>query len=163
MNSWLRRRRVDGQALMALIHARMLRRQRRERGRRKIGRRPGEDPTCRIGSSVDALDVAEALLEPLSHIHKTDEVWRSNALAPLAGVLYAASPCGNGEGIAWVSYATMTVDGAGWREAAEICRADVWMLADVLDRTAKMDPRQRESLRRTIRLAITPYVTAAIG
>jgi hypothetical protein len=164
MMNWLTRRRVDGRALAALIHGRMLRRRRQERGRSKITRRPGDDPTLSIGSPSDAFDIATALLESASRDHKTEQFWASHAATPLAGLLYAASVCGNGGGIAWVGYASTDTGWTGWREAFDICRrADVPVLADALLRVVKTDPRQRESVRHSIRAAIAPCVAAGMG
>ena len=154
--------------LVAVIHGRLLRGRRRESGRLKIRRRAGEDPTLGIGWPKDALDVADALLESVPGQHISEQLWASLAAVPLAGLLYAASPCGNGEGIAWIGHASantacsMFEHRAG--EAADIClRAGVPLLADGLLRAAGLMPRQRDSVREMIRLAVAPWFLAESG
>ena len=157
----IRRGRRYARLLVARSHARMVRRHRQERGRLIIGRgRPGEDPTLQIGWPHDALEVAEALLESVPRQHG-EEFWKSAAAGPLAGLLYAASPCGNGKGIVW---AGLNIHGPGWTEAAEICRRDgVPLLADGMLRIAEMDPRQRDSIRYVIRRAFSRWLLADCG
>jgi len=162
----VRNRIKHGRVLVASIHGRGFGRRRQEGGRLKIRRRPGEDPTLGIGSPHDAVDLAEAMLESVSRQHKTDEVWASFAAAPLAGLLYAASPCGNGKGIAWVNYAIGDPDAdvtrPSWGQAAEICRSQARMLADALTRIAAIDSRQRQSVGYVMREAITPWLPAGV-
>ena len=62
--------------------------------------------------------------------------WGAVTVRPLAALLYAAGPNGDGGGIGWVNLAVENVDtGAttpGWDQVAEICgcaddRAAVWL------------------------------------
>lgn len=160
---------MRGRALVSRIHERLLRKRRQERGRLKLSWRPGEDPALRIGRPHEAFDIAETLLKPVSH--RMEEYWAAYAVMPMAGLLYAASCCGNGAGATWVWLAAAGADvemaarmpagktrsKSAWLEAAEICRAKVPSLADALVRVDGMDSRQREVVRCVIREAIAPY------
>lgn len=64
---------------------------------------PGADPTTTITDAGAALRVALALIaatgdDPGNPAHA---YWRSSATAPLAALLFSASPQGNGAGITW--------------------------------------------------------------
>ena len=67
------------------------------------------DPTTTITTPMEALTVAETIMQMAtvgvgSGIDQVSDsgVWESNAAGPLAAFLYAASPCGNGQGMKWV-------------------------------------------------------------
>src|SRR5258708_40126627 len=67
------------------------------------------DPTKSLTSPADAMTVAGALLRlPAVWLGSGINqgcgagIWEANSEAPLAAMLYAASPRGNGKGIGWV-------------------------------------------------------------
>lgn len=125
----------------------------------------GGDPTTVITGPLDALVTAEGLLNRVLRPTSGQEFWASVAAAPLAGLLLAASPQGNGGGIRWVRHAFDGGDAAieaSWRQAARICHrlggADsqsAALLAERLLRVAALSSRQRGSLCETMRAAIT--------
>jgi type IV secretion system protein VirD4 len=125
------------------------------------------DPTVGIGTPCDALIVAETLLQiaavAVEHAHPVCDRggWESQAAGVLAAVLYAASPRGNGAGMAWVVAAVANTgvdDGAnpGWLRAASLCRAKP-ALAHALLRVWGMGARQRDSMVITMREALVDW------
>lgn len=138
---------------------------------------PGEfdvfayDPTVTITSAHEAISVAEAMLGMASGVSgvgtaqgSSQDVWESRAILPMAALLYAASPQGNDEGIAWVVRAVDNAgiecgEGAGWNQAVSICRG-AELLAVGLSRILEMEPRQRDLVALTMRRATTAWLRA---
>jgi hypothetical protein len=95
-------------------------------------------------------------------------IWEANTEGPLAAMLYAASPRGNGAGIEWVLLAVdnmrigrqLTIE-PGWQMAAEIVR-DRPLFHNALMRTLGMDPKQRHSIALTMRKAVMPWMRLAL-
>jgi len=76
------------------------------------------DPTSTITTPMEALTVAETITQMAtvglgSGIDQVSDagVWDANAAGPLAAFLYAASPCGNGQGMKWVLRAVDKISG----------------------------------------------------
>ena len=61
---------------------------------------PNDDPCSRVTSPAEAVEYAEALL--ITSARPGCEFWAAAAVGPLAGMLYAASPRGNNEGVGWL-------------------------------------------------------------
>lgn len=124
----------------------------------------GDDPIRVIASPADAIWVAEALLESVPRRQPGAGFWCSAAVGPLAALLYASSLHGERAGIEWVHSAVDNIyadpTGPGWYQANELCRAtadpDARQLARDVLRVASLSSRQRESIRATMRAAITP-------
>lgn len=134
------------------------------------------DPTVNIFTPYEALTVAETIMQMAtvglgSGADQVSDggVWESQAAGPLAAFLYAASPRGNNEGMEWVLRAVDNIDTIsenagkkpGWLQAAAIChRYEV--LAVGMTSILDMDPRQRDSVRITIRKAIMPWLRTSM-
>lgn len=87
-------------------------------------------------------------------------------------MLYAASPCGNNEGIRWLMRATAGEPDPAPDHTARVRAARRWapswygamaqlgrepILNTALGRALEMDPRQRDSLLMTMRDALSPW------
>jgi hypothetical protein len=128
------------------------------------------DPCTQVTSPAEAVECAEALLN--ASTKPGCGLWAARALTPLAGLLYAASPRGNNEGIRWLTRAAATLPdqgaadnartraarrwGPGWHRALTYL-ADEPLLSNALSRTLELHPRQRDSLVMTIREALSPW------
>ncbi|SLI20063.1 type IV secretory pathway, VirD4 component [Mycobacteroides abscessus subsp. abscessus] len=131
------------------------------------------DPTSAISTPGEALTVAETIMQmaTVGFGSLADQVsdggtWESQAAGPLAAILYAASPVGNGGGINWVLRAVdnIAVDGdavaePGWMMAAA-CVREFEVLALGMMRVLQMPDRQRDSVAITMRKAVTPWLRA---
>ncbi|OBG75824.1 MULTISPECIES: hypothetical protein [unclassified Mycobacterium] len=121
-------------------------------------------------SPADAFECAEALLH--ARTKPGGDIWAAQAVGPLAAMLYAASPCGNNEGIRWLMRATATLPDPAPDHTARVRAAWSWrpswhgaiahlgqepVLSTALRRALEMDPRQRESLLMTMRDALSPW------
>lgn len=89
-------------------------------------------------------------------------LWLTSAVYPFAALLYAASPLGNGKGMAWVHAQASQMadpdDGAVWRHAAlEVAVADARM-SDWLTGVADLDARQRASIGVAMREAVAAHL-----
>lgn len=133
------------------------------------------DPTANIFTPYEALTVAETIMQMAtvglgSGADQVSDggVWESQAAGPLAAFLYAGSPMGNNEGMEWVLRAVDNIDTTasagkrpGWLQAAAIChRYEV--LATGMTTVLDMDPKQRDSVRITMRKAITPWLRTSL-
>jgi hypothetical protein len=124
---------------------------------------PSDDPTALVTSPAQALECAEALLNNASARPGGDSLWAAAAVAPLASLLYAASPRGNSNGVGWlVAAAGSAQDGLsaialGWHSAMPYL-ADQPLLGNALQRALKCHPRQRDSLVMTICDALSPWM-----
>jgi type IV secretion system protein VirD4 len=129
------------------------------------------DPTAQITTADQALQAAETILHQVTVSNPTetsqhcdDSTWASQAAGPLAAFLYAASPAtGLNLGMQWV-LAAVHSDYAGiarpsWRQAATICRYQQPALAQPLLAALELDARQRQSVARTMREALTPWLS----
>lgn len=123
---------------------------------------PSNDPCARVTSPAEAVEYAQALLT--TSARPGCEFWAEAAVGPLAGMLYAASPRGNNEGVRWlVTAAAATTPEAladtaqGWRSAVPYL-ADQPVLGNSLQRALELDPRQRDSLVMTMRDALAPWM-----
>jgi hypothetical protein len=92
--------------------------------------RPQDDPTKTIATPATAMRVAEHLLDPTCGDDAT-AFWRMEAAAPLAAVLYASSPAGNGLGISRPVLAYFCTSGDG---------SDPVMLDTLNIKTMQSDP-----------------------
>lgn len=132
---------------------------------------PHDDPCSRVTSPAQALECAEALLN--ASTTPGCDLWAAQAVAPLAGMLYAASPRGNNEGIPWLTRATATLPDHAPADTARVRAARRWgpswhsaiaylteepLLSNALRRTLdELHPRQRDSLLMTMRDALSPW------
>ncbi|MEE6140600.1 hypothetical protein SKC41_30350 [Mycobacterium sp. 050128] len=127
-----------------------------------ITQTPNDDPCSRVTSPAEAVEYAEGLLT--ASAKPGSEFWGAQAVGPLAGMLYAASPRGNNKGVVWlVRAAAATTPEAladtaqGWRSAIPYL-ADQPPLSNALQRALQLDPRQRDSLVITMRGALAPWI-----
>ncbi|GAB4667392.1 hypothetical protein [Mycobacterium avium] len=131
---------------------------------------PYDDPCSRVTSPAQAFECAQALLNATTK--PGGDIWAAQAVAPLAAMLYAASPRGNNEGIRWLTRATATLPHAAPAHTAHSRAARRWgpswhsaithldqqpLLSSALRRTLEMTPRQRDSLLMTMRHALSPW------
>lgn len=129
------------------------------------------DPTTAITTPGEALTVAETIMQmaTVGFGSLADQVsdggtWESQAAAPLAAILYAASDAGGGGGIDWVLRAVDNiavegedVDKPGWAMAAgRVQQFEVLALG--MMRVLDMPDRQRDSVAITMRKAVTPWL-----
>lgn len=134
------------------------------------------DPTALITTPDQAVTAANTMMAMSSVGLGADKVadsgiWESNSEAPLAGMLYAASPKGNRLGMDWVLLAvdnmTKPEEGQaiptepGWVRAAEIVK-DKPLFYNALMRTLDMDPKQRDSIALTMRKAVMPWMRLSL-
>jgi hypothetical protein len=140
------------------------------------------DPTRSIATPEDALTVAETMLATAGvgfggatsgATVAAGGLWESTASRPLACLLYAASPEGNGLGMKWVLQAvenlgTDTDDDSvaaltkpSWLVAYSLCPHP--MLAEPLMRVLSMDTRMRDSVAITTSKAVTPWVRLGLA
>jgi len=150
------------------------------------------DPTAMIRTPDQAVTAANTMMQMSavglgSGIDQVSDagIWEANSEGPLAAMLYAASPCGNGEGIEWVLHAVDNIKKPqrgqspesngqqalelsalqrpveplrpGWYSAALQVR-DQPLFRNALLRTMDMDPRQRDSIALTMRKAVSPWM-----
>lgn len=131
---------------------------------------PNDDPCSRVTSPAEAVEYAEALLVTSAKAGR--EFWAAAAVGPLAGMLYAASPRGNNEGIEWLIRATAAIPdhasgdsarvratrrwGPSW-DSAIACLAEQPRLSNELQSALKLHPRQRDGLVMMIRDALSPW------
>ncbi|SKS73535.1 type IV secretory pathway, VirD4 component [Mycobacteroides abscessus subsp. bolletii] len=145
------------------------------------------DPTASIRTAQEALTVAETMLATGGvgfggasggSTVSAGGLWEATASAPLAALLYAASPRGNGEGMPWVIEAAENYGMPDPNEAESDTRAAAltapeippisWMAASLLCphrmltepllSMLAMDPRMRDSVAITARKAIKPWL-----
>jgi hypothetical protein len=133
------------------------------------------DPTALITTPDEAVTVGNTMMQMAavgtgSGIDQVSDggIWENNTEAPLAAMLYAASPCGNGKGIGWVLLATDNMqkddkhpDKPGWHAAAREV-SNLPLLHNGLMRTLDMDVRMRDSIALTMRKAVTPWMRLAL-
>lgn len=121
-----------------------------------------DDPTVEVDSAHAAMVQAETLLRVgrsgLGRSRPAD-FWDVQAVQPLAALLFAASPLGNGRGMEWVRTALANVDpedvqSPGWAHAALRCSVSARALGQSVVRTLTSDPRQRDSVVAAVRAAI---------
>jgi hypothetical protein len=129
------------------------------------------DPTALITTPDQAVTAANTMMQMSavglgSGIDQVSDagIWEANTEAPLAAMLYAASPCGNGKGIEWVLLAVDNLqkdddnpDAPGWHCAAQYV-AQQPLFRNALLRTLAMDTKQRDSIALTMRKAVTPWM-----
>jgi type IV secretion system protein VirD4 len=123
-----------------------------------------DDPTTLVNSPSDAMTAAETLLDAASAgCDRHHEVWATAAVAPLAAILYAASPPRTNQGISWVAQAATNIDmdtdapAPSWHSAiAEL--GDQPLLSNSLDRVLGWDTRRRDSIVMTMRDALMPWM-----
>ncbi|KAA1250171.1 type IV secretory system conjugative DNA transfer family protein [Mycobacterium simiae] len=129
------------------------------------------DPTALITTPDQAVTAANTMMQMSavglgSGIDQVSDagIWEANTEAPLAAMLYAASPRGNAKGIGWVLLAVDNLrkddkspNAPGWYSAAR-CVGDQPLFRNALLRTLAMDPRQRDSIALTMRKAVTPWM-----
>jgi hypothetical protein len=132
------------------------------------------DPTASIFTPHEALTVAETIMQmaTVGFGSGADQVsdggiWESQAAGPLAALLYAASPAGNGEGMGWVLRAVDNLDAdrrsePGWHQAAYVCHRFEVLALGML-RILDMEPRQRDSVTITMRKAVTPWLRTSFS
>jgi hypothetical protein len=123
---------------------------------------PSDDPCSRVTSPAEAMEYAEALLTTPDKAGC--DFWATAAVGPLAGMLYAASPRGNNEGVGWLARAAagntheaLADTAQGWRCAIPYL-ADQPLLGNALQRALELSPRQRDSLVMTMRDVLSLWV-----
>ena len=130
------------------------------------------DPTALITTPDQAVTTANTMMQMSavglgSGIDQVSDagIWEANTEAPLAAMLYAASPRGNGKGIEWVLLAVDNLqEGRQGSRRAGLAqrRRATWpasrLFRNALLRTLAMDPRQRDSIALTMRKAVTPWM-----
>jgi type IV secretion system protein VirD4 len=131
------------------------------------------DPTTALTSPVDALALAETIMQMAtvglgSNADQVSDggVWESQAAGPLAAFLYAASPQGCGGGMEWVLEGVDNIDpedtvNPGWVTAAALCRR-YHRLTTGMQRIMTFEARQRDSVAITMRKAITPWLRMSL-
>lgn len=143
------------------------------------------DPTRTITDAHEALTVAETMLATSGVGFSgasggnvaAGGLWETQAAPPLACLLYAASPLGNGLGMPWVLDAVQNfgmvdpndpnaeiaeVGGPSWLTAFGLC--DQPKLADPLYSViAGMDSRLRDSIKITVSKAVTPWLRLGLS
>ena len=148
-------------------------------------RRMVTDPTRTITDAHEALTVAETMLAT-SGVGFSDAssggnvaaggLWETQAAPPLACLLYAASPLGNGQGMPWVldavqnfgivdpndENAVAEVGAPSWLTAFGLCGQP--KLADPLHAViAGMDSRLRDSIKITVSKAVSPWLRLGLS
>ena len=141
-------------------------------------RRMVTDPTSAITSADEALTVAETMLATSGvgfggassgQTVAAGGLWENSASAPLACLLYSASPLRNNQGMPWVLRAVGTrgdkqddanhpgeIDYPSWKTAYALCpHGD---LREPLMELTGMDGRLRDSVAITMKKAITPWI-----
>jgi type IV secretion system protein VirD4 len=121
-----------------------------------------DDPTVDVDSAHTAIIHAETLLgvgRPGLGRSRPADFWEVQAVQPLAALLFAASPVGNGQGMDWVRAALSNVDpedvrSPGWAHAALRCSVAAGGLGRSVVRTLTCDARQRDSIVAAVRAAI---------
>lgn len=140
------------------------------------------DPTAAINSADEALTVAETMLATAgvgfaggsASVSSGGGLWDSTASAPLAALLYAAGPKGNGAGMPWVINAAENFGlpdpneefpgpppDESWMTAIELCPHA--MLTEPVVSMLAMDPRMRDSVAITARKAIKPWLRLGLS
>lgn len=138
------------------------------------------DPTGSIDTGDDALTVAETMLATSGvgfggaasgQTVAAGGLWETSAAPPLACLLYAASPKGNGLGMPWVLRAVATrgdedeedanahageIEIPSWTNAYALCPYP--HLREPLMELITMDARLRDSVTITMKKATTPWV-----
>lgn len=137
------------------------------------------DPTATIDKADEALTVAETMLATSgvgfggasASNASAGGLWESQAAPPLACLLYAASPMGNGLGMTWVldavqdfgipdpsdPQAATNIGGPSWLTAYGLCPHP--KLAQPLYAVISgMDARLRDSIKVTVSKAVTPWL-----
>lgn len=129
------------------------------------------DPTALISTPDQAVTAASTMMQMSavglgSGIDQVSDagIWEANTEAPLAAMLYAASPRGHGKGIEWVLLAVDNLenddnapDAPGWHSAARQVASQP-LFRNALMRTLAMDTKQRDSIALTMRKAVTPWM-----
>lgn len=129
------------------------------------------DPTALISTPDQAVTAANTMMQMSavglgSSIDQVADagIWEANTEGPLAAMLYAASPCGHGQGIDWVLLAVDNLeqddndpDAPGWHSAARQVASQP-LFRNALMRTLAMEPKQRDSIALTMRKAVTPWM-----
>ncbi len=110
-----------------------------------------------LESTEFSMDRAVILAEHLLGDDAGDDgaLWPSEAVFPLAAMLYAASGCGNGRGLSWVAGMAAGFDDTTWGAglAATVSEHCQWLYPWVA-RIDDYDARQRASLGMAIRHAV---------
>ena len=144
------------------------------------------DPTMSITSADEALTVAETMLATSGvgfggassgQTVAAGGLWEATASRPLACLLYAASPQGNGQGMPWLLEAVEHLgieeeDEGGnvqlpleatpsWLTAAALCPHP--MLVDPMQRVLTFNSRMRDSVAITVSKAVTPWVRLGLS
>jgi hypothetical protein len=136
-----------------------------------VCRPPNDDPCSRVTSAADAVENAQALLTAAAR--PGCEFWAAAAVGPLAGMLYAASPCGNNGGVGWLARAAAANTDEAVADTAQARAARRWgvswhgaiayladqpMLGNALQGALELRPRQRDSVLMTMRDALSPWI-----
>ncbi len=121
-----------------------------------------DDPIADVDNAHAAIVQAETLLSVgragLGRSRPAD-IWDVQAVQPLAALLFAASPVGNGQGMEWVRAAVANVDpedvrSPGWAHAALLCSVSAPVLGQSVVRTLTCECRLRDSIVAAVRAAI---------
>lgn len=114
----------------------------------------------RVDSLSRAMSMAEDMLLVASL--RTEALWRSMAVMPLAALLYTASPLGNGLGWAWIAGLTGPLrdehSTTGWGAASAAVGEVDPTLAHWISDIAKLEGRQRAGVGVVIGDAVANHV-----
>jgi hypothetical protein len=126
--------------------------------RRRRWRRNSRDG--QVDSMSRAMSLAEDMLQPRSL--SQDALWCTVAVKPLAALIYAASPQGNGLGWPWLATLTGRLcdeqSADGWDHAAAAATEVDASLCRWVSAMGRMDARQRASVGVTIHSAVVHHV-----
>lgn len=120
------------------------------------------DPIDHVQSYEGAIVLATAMMYAPNHQTPpcpSIDFWKNHGEPILAALLFTASPCQRGGGIAWVDKAVSTLAEAGSDSGAAVGIADPQGLRFIrsLDMLADV---QRDSILMAVRDAITPWLAA---
>lgn len=117
------------------------------------------DPTNFIDSYERAQVLAHAMLRLAPQ--PAAELWQSRTKPMLSALLYNASPAQSGRGIQWVNdtVAGLTLDGAGDPDLLPAIPTST-PGQQLLAQLHALSDRQRDSIIRTLRGAVTPWLVA---
>lgn len=110
------------------------------------------DPLARVTTPAAAIELADILLVRTAVARTGSGIWCGVAVSPLAALITAASPAGQGSGIGWLRSAvsalhTAAADDTHW-DAAEMAtsRLATDTLRTAVPRLRGFNPRQRQNV-----------------
>lgn len=119
---------------------------------RRVRLRMRRDPLAAVTTPHAAVQLADSMLARNAVAHNHTDLWGSVAVAPLAALLAAGSPAGNGRGLSWVrdtvaALQTPAPSETAWSAAENATRGlSSERFRAAIPQLRKFDPRQRRSL-----------------